>query len=268
MKKNDVITAIPTVEDLEKIAADCKKRYSVNVLNLNKLSGKLQYVIGLGTHSLDNSGCRARMTCGNPEFTCTHCYTQDALFKLRTMYPAFHHNFILLQNDLSDIAIANTVAMIRLTWESFSIEATEAGLKIQKLVRINSHGEVSNIQECKNYIAIANACPEFTFGVWTHTPAVWVEAFKLYGKPANMVFGISSLYINKVDAVPAWAAEYTDFTFTVNDSAEYDAVKSSGCTTCNHAGCNSGCHSACYHKHGAPVAIVECLKSQSSKANY
>lgn len=271
-RKNDVIFDIPSTEELAAIAAACKTKYSVNALNLTKLTGKLLYTVGLGTHSLDNEGCRARMTCGDGSVVCTHCYTTDAfqLMKLRGVYPRLHHNAEMLRAGLSDETVANTAAKIRLEWEMLRLEALEAGVDhIEKNVRINPLGEARDVHDCLEEIKIMRACPEFTFAVWSHVGALWVKAFDMVGKPENCVFGISSLRINQIDAIPAAWAKYVDFTFTVTDSDEYIKQRGAGCTMCTHAGCNSGCHSACYKHHdGAPVNVLECLKAQAKKIDY
>ena len=84
-----------------------------------------------------------------------------------------------------------------------------------RLVRIESFGDVGSVRQAINYIKIAKANPNCRFAAWTKNLKFWVEAFKLVGKPLNLKLVFSSLRINYPDMIPEWALSWVDHRFTV-----------------------------------------------------
>lgn len=81
--------------------------------------------------------------------------------------------------------------------------------------RFNSLGDAANVTECKNYINFAKAFPEMIHTPWSKNDWFWYQAYKELGKPENMIYIHSSLYLNHIDEGPVWMQKYIDYIFTV-----------------------------------------------------
>ena len=202
---------------------------------------KMGGIPSISTCCLMNPLCVARMQ--NGEAVCSHCFS-NALMKIRAgLKLTTGQNFAILNSQ--EIA------------EAPELHWTPKALKINpdKLMRIESFGDVASTLQAINYIRIAKANADCKSAVWTKNLKFWVEAFEREGKPDNMTLVFSSLNINRADFIPDWARPYVDHRFTVYTAEWLEAhgIKS------NCAGISCASCQKCYHKNTA-FDIIEILR--------
>jgi hypothetical protein len=81
--------------------------------------------------------------------------------------------------------------------------------------RIQSLADVACVRECRNYIHLTNAFPEMRWVPWSKNDWFWWNAFQQLGKPENMNYIHSSLFLNEIDEGPIWMQPFIDYIFTV-----------------------------------------------------
>lgn len=202
---------------------------------------KMAGIVSFSTCCLLNLFCMARMLMG--EAVCSHCFSA-ALQKIRKgLKLTTAQNYITLNEK--DIKIGPKVK-----WTRKALE-----INPDKLVRIESFGDVASVRQAINYIRVVLANPDCQFAAWTKNLNFWVKAFEKVGKPANMTLVFSSLRINEVDEIPEWALKWVDHRFTVYTKEFLDAhgIKS------NCAGISCATCKRCYMKGGA-FDIIEILR--------
>lgn len=202
---------------------------------------KMGGIPSISTCCLLNPACIARMM--NGEAVCSHCFSA-ALQRIRTglKLTTSQNYYILNKQRIKDAP--------QIHWTAKAIK-----LNPDKLVRIESFGDVASTLQAINYLLIVIANPDCKFAAWTKNLRYWVEAFKLMGKPENLTLVFSSLNINRADFIPDWARPYVDHRFTVYTAEWLEAhgIKSN-CAGISCAGCQK-----CYHR-GTAFDIIEILR--------
>lgn len=117
--------------------------------------------------------------------------------------------------------------------------------------RFNSLGDAANPTECKNYIHITEAFPEMSWTPWSKNDWFWYQAYEEIGKPENMIYIHSSLFLNQIDEGPAWMQKYIDYIFTVfteEYAMKHPEIVMNCCTLANKGRqCRRDCNE-CYRK--------------------
>ena len=209
------------------------------VLHLSELSGKLEDFFSLSTSVWNNSYCQKRMKI--PGSICEECYAYNS-WRKKTMIKPLTENMNILSSKLYEVEDFPEIP--------------------HKVLRLESHGEISNLTHARNYIRLAKRNPDCVFTIWTKNYGILNQAIQLEGKPENMITGCSSLFKN-TPYKPRYS--WVDFVFTVFDA---DYVKEND-TTIN---CPRKCKTCmkCYTLENfknktEPLYIREILKSDASK---
>lgn len=117
--------------------------------------------------------------------------------------------------------------------------------------RVQSLGDARYVTECRNYIHLTNAIPEMTWTPWSKNDRFWYQAYEQLGKPENMIYIHSSLFLNRIDEGPAWMQKYIDYIFTVftEEYARNHPEIVMNCCTLDNKGrqCRRDCND-CYRK--------------------
>ena len=157
--------------------------------------GKMQGIRSISTSCKENSRCAKNKACKGS--ICEKCYS-DTLQNIRaTLREACLNNGRVLRSvlfDKKDLPILNEC------W-----------------FRIESWGDVDEgeggLRQSRNYLRLAKRNPQTTFAWWTKNPDVVDEALKIEGRPRNIVFIVSSLFVNVIRDVSMF--EWVDGVFTV-----------------------------------------------------
>ncbi len=180
-------------------------------VSLSGLSGKLSLVDGL-TLSPNNPGCLKRSKIKGS--ICEVCFGFATLKQYSSCENCWAENARVLSLKLSKESLEKIANGFRST---------------SGLVRFNSHGDVSNRQQVKNFYALARLRPDLAFGFWSKVPAL----FKGLQVPSNCTNLLSTLYIDKAPKkLPA--AFQKSFTVLSEDSPKINcgAKKCATCRTC------------------------------------
>lgn len=212
-------------------------------LHLTKHDGKLEGLQSLSTVSYCNPLCLARMK--KEDSVCAHCYVANYNFRKSLM--------------------AHLVLNFRrLTTSIVSVDLLPVFYSVYG--RIESFGDVYNVEQAINYIHTMEKNPSVRFGAWSKNVAIWAKAFKAAGKPANCSFILSSFGLNSPAVVPERYADIVDAVFTVYS---LDYVKAhdvpihcgfSRCLVCGK--CYNAADSK--HKSGKIVYVNEILKEDAA----
>lgn len=134
------------------------------------MTGKLDNVLSLSTSCACNNRCIARMS--NPELICSECFAIDTQSNYRGVFENTALNAAILSKEILPLNL----------WPDLNTD----------ILRIESFGDVINVTHAINYINLAYQNPKTTVTAWTKNPDLWLKAFKKVGKPANLIFGVSS----------------------------------------------------------------------------
>lgn len=232
-------------------AGEIMARYEI-IMILSKAfsyhdSGKIEGLTSLDTACANNDFCHLMQESDAPEMICKYCYTRS-FWETAT---AAHYITGLILSEVT------------LTEEEAAAVAVPA-----LMIRFNCDGELINQIHAANLLRIAKTHPVPTFTIWTKRPGILNAVIKTYGKPANLVCGISSPMINvPFRDVFTWC----DFVFTVYTPRGMEEALARGEFPCNGRKCME-CRFRCYQRHDAsngPVFIAEALrrpKGVSAKA--
>ena len=232
---------IRTQQDRPFPDSECEAFYGLSTTNDH--TGKMSGNAGMSTNNKINDFCTAHKNC--PGSICKDCFANAQLDFMTSMNKPLTINFLLLNYALIP---ANILPIVN-----------------RQFYRIESFGDVATITQARNYIHLmtANKLNErCNFGAWSKNPGLWVDAFRIDGKPHNLSFGISSLYKDKIADIPAAWKIYANFVFTVWTSGE--TARAHGVTiNCGKRHCLTCL--ACYTAHivnepGKIVYIHELLK--------
>ena len=200
---------------------------------------KLDGLKSLSTCCLDNKFCQFHMQ--NSNTICSKCYAST---QQRRQHGLTDHNLIngvILRNILLTIESLQTLPL----WN-------------EKFFRIESFGDVENNTQARNYVRLCKAFPQTQFAVWTKNPRIWEIAFDTEGRPENLSFVVSSLYVNETWHSYDSIADEVDHVFTVYDSETAKVVDiNCGGRACLHD-CIKNCK-GCYYRN-TEMQIREQLK--------
>ena len=170
----------------------------VQCIGVSELSGKLKGFWAVSTSVLKNARCQARARVHG--CICKDCYAAAG---------ASRYDGLALVLDIN-FQIMNRWRISAAAWATLQIPS------INCKARIESHGDVATVCAAVNNVRIIKSHPWLTFGVWTKNADLYKAAFKEEGgKPANMVFLVSSPMENEVFEVPEDLKQYVDHVFTV-----------------------------------------------------
>lgn len=232
-------------------AGEVVARYEIIVMLSKAFSyhkdGKIEGLTSLDSACANNDFCGHMQGSEEPEMICKYCYTRS-FWETAT---AAHY--------ITGLILSEVV----LTEEEAAAVAVPA-----IMVRFNCDGELINHTHAANLLRIAKNHPVTTFTVWTKRPGILNAVIMSYGKPANLVCGISSPMINTpFRETFTWC----DFVFTVYTPRGMKEALARGEFPCNGRKCMD-CGFRCYQRHNGaqgPVYIAEALrrpKGVSAKA--
>lgn len=198
-------------------------------IKISTLSGKMSKVRAISTYAGDNPSCLALMKCDSN--VCSHCYAYKQVES--GIYP-----------DQRTCLERNGKA---LSGKLLNIVPDLTKLKYHEIFRFESHGDVINVINARNYIRIAKANPSIRFAAFTKRPLTWKSALeKEGGKPSNLNLVYSSPKLNKSMTNIREKFPFFDVVFTVYEKG-VDIGDNFPCS-CGPESCNK-CR-FCYTKHG------------------
>lgn len=177
---------------------------------------------------------------------CFHCFAAALMNARGSMKKPYTINFLLLNFQVLPICI---LPMINRQYE-----------------RIESFGDVASVIQATNYINLTQAHEinrNCRFGVWSKNAYMYFVVFDRQGKPNNVSFGVSSLFINHENWIPKKYIHYVDFLFTVFDSVQAAAEKGLS-INCGARHCLSclRCYNARDNKpENGYIHVIELLKN-------
>ena len=192
------------------------------------MTGKMKGIPAIRTCCSVNPICIARMQNGNS--VCAHCFAETTMKMKPTVRDATTSNFYLLTESILDLDLLPRFGNVR-------------------IVRIESFGDVANVNQAINYLNICRVNPNQVFAWWSKNMNIIKTAIELVGKPENVIL-VESAPILDAEIEPS--NEYVDKTFTVYHKKDDDAFINCGgrsCVTCQR----------CYHKE-TETKIREALK--------
>lgn len=202
---------------------------------------KMAGVISMSTYVGENIFCQAR--CKNCENAiCKYCYA-DSLTAMRAG----------LKNKLRRLHAIITA--VKLSIEDIPVLDPDE----YKYFRFESFGDLNNVIQVNNYNLIAAVNPEINFTLWTKNPGIVQQAINNgLIQAANLVIGLSSLYLNTPAIETARRYSFIRFLFTVYDDKyieEHDININCGARHCITCGvCYKALHE---HKTGDLFIINE-----------
>ena len=178
-------------------------------------TGKMKGIKSIGTSCADNPFCIKRRQ--NGLSICSKCYA-DTYMKMR----------LSLREHLADNASVLTSRLL---------EGREIPVTNDLIYRFESFGDLQNVTQLKNYIAIAEMNEYTRFALWTKNIWFLDEVFNKEGvaKPGNLSIVVSSPMLNapmELDRQRYWMVDHV---FTVYDKKfikEHDIEINCGARNC------------------------------------
>jgi hypothetical protein len=175
------------------------------------LKGKMKGMNALSTSPHLNPNCQKNSKISNS--ICEKCYAIKTPWKnLRNMLA--NNTKLLTENllDMGELPVINSVYF-----------------------RFESHGDLNNAIQLRNYINIAKKNPNTRFTLWTKQYLLAEHVFEKYGKPSNFTAIYSSLKINKRIDINRF--KHADKIFTVYSKDTKESINCGGkdcmgCLTC------------------------------------
>lgn len=197
-------------------------------IHISHLTGKMKKVRAISSYAGQNPNCMAMMK--NKDTVCSHCYAYKQVES--GVYP--NQRTCLERNGKA------------LSSQLLKVVPDLTKLKHHDIFRFESHGDVINVTNARNYIRIAKANPTIKFAAWTKRPLIWKAAIEKEGKPDNLNLVYSSPKLNKPMTNIREQFPFFDVVFTVYEK---------GVNTGNNFLCSCGPESCnkcrfCYTKHG------------------
>jgi hypothetical protein len=233
-KENKIMKNEKTVVVNGKEYQTKKSKFCVNYSPIHvsdSMSGKMSGIPSISTSCLVNPICQQRMKDGSS--ICAHCFAETTLRRYTAAGKAMESNFYLLSESVLPLDLLPVFANVA-------------------IVRIESFGDVANINQAINYANICKVNPSVMFAWWSKNMPIIKKAFDIVGKPSNVVMVESS---EKLNHAKAKSNEYVDKVFTVYDKqtiADENIEINCGarcCATCRN----------CYRKDSADM-VKEQLK--------
>lgn len=211
-----------------------KSKYAVNyspVCVSDYMSGKMSGIPSISTSCLVNPICQKRMADG--ESICAHCFAEATLSRYKAAGRNAESNYYLLTESVLPLELLPVFCNVA-------------------IVRIESFGDVANVNQAINYANICKVNPNVQFAWWSKNMAIIKKAFDIVGKPKNVVMVESSEKLNHAKQA---STEYVDKVFTVYDKATIAAENI-------NINCGARCCATCRRCYNATTekAISEQLK--------
>lgn len=201
---------LSTIEKEDRAATEEEQRELARLVSftIHTEGDKMEGFNSCSTSCKDNAGCAARAKI--PGSICEKCFAQQQLARYGSLEDSATRNSAILRR----VVIAPAVWAEVKRFDKAGPNATATGA-----FRFESFGDLDNsaagVTQAVNYIMIAKAFPNVHFAIWTKAPRILAKAFELVGKPANLRAVLSSLYENRVDAIPEGLHKWFDGRFTV-----------------------------------------------------
>lgn len=209
-----------------------KSKFTLNLSPLHvsdDMSGKMTGIPSVSTSCLVNPICIKRMEDGDS--VCASCFAETTLRRYKDCGACMESNFYLLTESILDPELLPRFGNVR-------------------IVRIESFGDVANVNQAINYANMCRVNPQITFAWWTKNVPIVRKAFELTGKPENVILVESAPLLN-TEIEPSDPC--VDKTFTVYDDHKDDDpfINCGGrcCLTCQR----------CYHRE-TEIHVREALK--------
>ena len=215
----------------------------------HSMTGKLDNVLSLSTSCACNNRCVARMK--NPDLICSECFAIDTQSNYKGVFENTALNAAILSKEVLPINL----------WPDLNTD----------ILRIESFGDVINVVHAINYINLTYQNPKTTVTAWTKNPDLWVKAFKKVGKPANLIFGISSDRKNEIMEIKPELRPYVNFVFTVYEldyllSKNIDPETFINCGGRSCRGCMKCYNLPFMRTSSGPVYVSELVKADAKRA--
>lgn len=191
-----------------------KSAYTINdsIIHISDhMTGKMDHIPCISTTCKCNSYCLERMK--HEDLVCFHCFAEKIRKETES---AMRSNFeILNAGIIPDDQVPVFVNV--------------------KYVRIESFGDIGSVNHALNYIKIIRANPEVIFAWWTKNLGLVDRAFKIAGKPDNVIM-VQSAY--RLDKPEPKRFPWVDKVFTVyrKKTVKNDGIKincgARSCVTC------------------------------------
>ena len=171
-----------------------------------------------------------------PEHICLSCFAEAQLEYQSSTDIKYRRAFEILNYkvyDLEDFPVLNLLVF-----------------------RIESFGDVASVTQARNYIRLVKRNPMTICTAWTKNPGIWKEAFKIEGKPENMIMIYSNPIVDSaIDEKAFFAALKVSFPFLDKMFSVFTLEDET--TNCGGRHCLTCLN--CYRKDG-PVFIHEVKK--------
>lgn len=203
-------------------------------------TAKMAGMESVSTNNKINKRCARNKKCNGS--ICQFCFADRQIDTFTSMNKPLTINYLLLNYRVLPVEILPIVNRL--------------------YARIESFGDVETAIQAINYCNICTAhevnkmC---NFGAWSKNPDIWRAAFVMRGKPENLSFGVSSLFMGKIQKIPPKYAPFVDFVFTVFETEE-DARRAGYEINCGARHCLSCLR--CYNARKADglVYVIELKK--------
>lgn len=229
------------VEKLGRPFSDLEAMEYYGMQFTNAHTAKMAGMESTNTNNKCNRRCAKNKQCKGS--ICEHCFADEQINTFPSMAKGLTISYLLLNYTVLPISILPIIN--------------------RQFFRIESFGDVETVFQAINYcnLMTAHALNTFVqFGAWSKNPDIWAAAFEKVGKPDNLSFGVSSLFMNKVTKVSARFEKYVDFVFTVFETEE-DAHKAGFEINCGARHCLSCLR--CYRAHAVKLETgkaVQCIE--------
>lgn len=214
---------------------------TIQLYKSERLTGKMHDIHGFSTANLENPFCQRCRE--NSSLVCAKCYARSTLLYRKAMREHYVDNGNMLSRPMADSEFPRT-------WED--------------VIRLETHGELLNLQHLQNYVRLCELNPQTQFTLWTKRVNLIREAaLRGISQPSNLHIKISSPFLNReshVDKTWYQAHGWNLTLFTVYDLAH--ATQEHKEITCGGRECRT-CMK-CYGNH-AMEDIVELLKQDQKK---
>lgn len=178
---------------------ECKEYYGLSFCNNH--NAKMAGMESVSTNNKINKRCERNKKCVGS--ICEHCFADRQIDMFTSMEKPLTINYLLLNYRVLPVEILPIINRQFARFESFGDSATA----------------IQSINYC-NICTAHEINKNCSFGGWTKNPDIWRAAFIMRGKPENLSFGVSSLFLNKVQEIPPKYAPFVDFVFTVFETEE------------------------------------------------
>jgi hypothetical protein len=197
-------------------------------VHISQMSGKLEGFHSISTNTVTNPFCQ-KMNKSKDSVICSHCYSMSMLTTYRkTTATALQRNSDLLSCAVLMIPELPTIS--------------------DPYFRFNSHGELLNETNLRNYIKIAEHNPNTNFALWTKRKDIVNSYAKKWGWPDNFILVYSNPTIDKVMDTPPrfFDRVFNNVTDAYKGEANCTGQKCKDCLLC--------------YKHDTTKVIVEHVK--------